>query len=184
MPGGALKLRDAGKLADAGAAFEFDLPLSELPGVPAGIGARGDRAAVRLQFAREQGFPLAQVDLRVRLALTCQRCMGPMLLELAVQSSVLVVDSEREAAECPAGWETFLAPEGRLSLVGLVAEELLLAMPIAPRHAPGEACAGFSTPERGEQAPCAIPAPATVRPFAGLRALIEHEGRSADEAAK
>ena len=47
---------------------------------------------------------------------------------------MLLVGSEREAEEAPVGWETYLAPEGRLSLAALVAEELLLALPIVPLH--------------------------------------------------
>ena len=39
MSGGALKLREVRKLADSRAAFEFELPVAELPDVPREFGA-------------------------------------------------------------------------------------------------------------------------------------------------
>jgi uncharacterized protein len=178
MSGGGLKLHDVRKLADARASFDFDVPLRELSGVPPEVGGSGGRVRAQLRFGREQGFAIADVSLDAQLQLICQRCMAPMPLTLHARSPVLVVESEREDEDAPAGWETFLAPEGRLSLTGLVAEELLLALPIVPLHELGEACAAVESPAVDTRAPkAAEESGGTLRPFADLKALLEQGGR-------
>jgi uncharacterized protein len=180
MPGGALKLRDVRKLAETRAAFEFEMPLAELPGLPLELLAGDGRVQVKLRFGREQGFAIADVQLQARLQVICQRCMEPMPLAVDTSSPVLVVESEREAQEAPAGWETFLAPDGRLSLAALAAEELLLAVPIVPLHGADSRCAPAEAGPDPAAAPQAGPVEqtATARPFADLRALLERGGKS------
>jgi uncharacterized protein len=182
MPGGASKLRDIRKLAETRAAFDFDLPMTDLPGLPPELSAGGGRVQTQLRFGREQGFATAEVRLHAQLQVTCQRCMGPLSLAVDAKSPVVIVESEQEAEDAPAGMETFLAPDGRLSLSALVAEELLLALPIVPLHGTGTACQ--PAPVAGTQAALAggtgAPAPdgaAVVRPFADLRALLERGGK-------
>jgi len=92
-----------------------------------------------------------------------------------------VVETEREAEEAPAGWETFLAPEGRLSLAALVAEEVLLAIPIVPLHDAGAGCAA-AAPDAAAATPAgtkaaAVEEGASVRPFADLKALLERRDK-------
>jgi len=202
MPGGASKLRDVRKLADARATIGLDIPVAELPGLPgeliAGIGV----LHAHVQFGREQGFMVAQVALRGQLELICQRCMGPMPLPIETSSPVLLVESEADAEAAPVEWETYLAAEGRLSLAALAAEELLLALPVVPLHADGSGCKAAGRQSAGQPAElAAIPAPplsgggqvgpgtsgagaaaaseqATTRPFADLRALLDSGAKS------
>jgi uncharacterized protein len=186
MPGGASKLRDIRKLAETRAAFDFDLPMTDLPGLPAELSAGGGRVQTQLRFGREQGFATAEVRLHAQLQVTCQRCMGPMSLAVDANSPVVIVQSEHEAEAAPAGMETFLAPDGRLSLSALVAEELLLALPIVPLHGAGTVCQPpGDVPVADTRAALAAgthAAPgdgaALVRPFADLRALLERGGKA------
>ena len=182
MPGGAAKLRDVGKLADSRAVFELDFPLLQLPSLPAEFTSGEGSVRARLSFGREQGFAMAQVELAAQLAVTCQRCLSPLQLEVNTSSPVLIVESERQAEEAPAGWETFLAAEGRMDFAALVAEELLLALPIVPLHEPASECAPLKAAESAQavevsEAP-APPGEATTRPFADLRALLDREAVS------
>ncbi|HWW19622.1 MAG TPA: YceD family protein [Steroidobacteraceae bacterium] len=170
MPGGPSKLRDVRKLSDARAILDLDIPLAELPGLPVELIVGGGPLRVQVQFGREQGFMVAEVALRGELALTCQRCMGPMPWQVDVSSPVLLIESEAQADGAPAERESYLAAEGRVSLAGLAAEELLLALPIVPLHADGAECdetgvAATAEPVAAEQG--------TARPFADLRALLE-----------
>jgi uncharacterized metal-binding protein YceD (DUF177 family) len=109
-----------------------------------------------------------------------------MPLEVEAVSPVVLVESEREAEEAPAGLETFLAPDGRLSLEALVAEELLLAVPIVPLHDGGGTCGSMLGPSpaaaaaraAGAAPAAAAEGSATARPFADLRALLERGGKA------
>ena len=132
MPGGWSRPREVRQLADSRAGFEFDIRVAELPGIPTELSAAAPLHA-RLKFGREQGVCVVQVALRATLGLTCQRCMQPLAFELATDSRVALVASEAEAE--PEASETFLAEDGLLQFPALIAEEVLLALPIVPLHA-------------------------------------------------
>ena len=168
MSGGASKLRDVNKLSDAGAVLDLNVPLSELPGLPAELVAGGGPLRVQARFRREQGHKVAHVGLEGELQLICQRCMQPMRWLVKTQSPVVLIETESEADGAPADWETFLAADGRVSVAALAGEELLLALPIVPLHADAADCGSGAAPD--EQPPVKNE---TARPFADLRALLE-----------
>jgi uncharacterized protein len=184
MAGGASKLRDVRKLADSRSVFELELPLAQLPGLPAELTSGGGEVRAQLRFGREQGFAAAEVKLQTAMQGTCQRCLQAMRLQIEASSQVLLVESEQEAERSPGGWETFLAPEGRLTFEALVAEELLLALPIVTLHQSAAECPALGAAERSEikaepqTAQDEAGASATARPFADLRALLERGAKS------
>jgi uncharacterized protein len=180
MPGGASKLRDVRKLSDAAAILDLDIPVAELRGLSVEPLAGGGPVHAHLQFGREQGYMVAKVALTGQVELVCQRCMGPMRWSVDAKSTVLLIESETEANGAPVEWETYIAPDGRASVAGLAAEELLLALPIVPLHEGGSECANFvgredvgSSATRAAAEPSAAAEPVTTRPFADLRALLE-----------
>jgi uncharacterized protein len=67
------------------------------------------------------------------LPLTCQRCLGPVDIELAVDRSFrFVPDEEMAAAQDDQSEEDVLALSRSFDLVALVEDELLMEMPLAP----------------------------------------------------
>jgi uncharacterized protein len=161
MPEGWSKPRDLAKLAEMGARFEFEIPLADLPGIPAEFTAEGPVRAW-LQFNRERGLPVADVKVQAVLKAQCQRCLREMRLDVDSQSHVAVIDSEAQADKVAEEVETFLAADGKGTLAALAAEELLLSLPLVPRHADGEQCR-----------PASAEVEETQRPFADLRALLD-----------
>jgi uncharacterized protein len=105
--------------------------------------------------------------------LECQRCLKPMRTALAVERSYLFVHGEATAAELDADSEDdVLAITRALDARELIEDELLLALPLVPRH---DTC-----PE-----PLSLPVDdlsaaddAPPHPFAGLAAL--KRGRQAN----
>jgi uncharacterized protein len=82
---------------------------------------------------------------------------------------VAMVAGAAEADRVPAGRETILAPEHRISLRDLVEEELLLSIPIVPLHEPEECQA-----ETAEETSAAEgPVEEVQRPFEQLGELLK-----------
>lgn len=152
------------RLADGGAEVDFAVPLPELSGLPAGVGGG---VAGRVRFARAQGFPVAELTVRGAATLECQRCRQPMSVPIDAVVQVALVASEADVARVPAELETVLAQDGRISIAGLIAEELLLTLPIVPLHGGSERCA------EAAQAGSAPRGPVTHKPFAGLADLMK-----------
>jgi uncharacterized protein len=83
-----------------------------------------------------EGQPWLHVTASARMALVCQRCLGPVEEQLEVARSFLFVHGEDAAAQLDADSEDdVLALTKALDLRELVEDELLLALPLVPRHA-------------------------------------------------
>jgi len=73
---------------------------------------------------------------QAELALCCQRCLGPVHETVAIDKPLRFVANEAQAAALDAELEDdVLALERTLDLRELVEDELLLALPLVPRHA-------------------------------------------------
>jgi uncharacterized protein len=93
----------------------------------------------RLQSQLRHPDTLKQVWLhlqaRLSVAQTCQRCLLPMPLLLEVDRHFRFVGDEATAlAEDDDCEEDLLSPSPDLTLQSLLEDELLLAMPLIPRH--------------------------------------------------
>ena len=122
--------------------------------------ARGERRA-----ARGGAF---QTWLHIRaassLALECQRCLKPVRVVIEVERNFRFVQGEELAAQLDAETDDdVLAMPRALDLQALVEDELLLAMPLVPRH---EMCPEPLPVRIDEEA-----ADDTPHPFAALAAL-------------
>ncbi len=171
MSAGWSKLLDIGPLADGRAEVDFSIPLKEFPRVLPLLAAPDGEAFGRVQFSRESRLAVAEVTVAADVTLTCQRCLSPLLLRVEGKGRAALVATAAEAGRVPEALETVLAPEHRISIQDLVEEELLLALPLVPRHAENE-CAGGSA---GTQEPGAAAAPGgeTHRPFGQLGELFK-----------
>lgn len=75
------------------------------------------------------------LEAKAVLALTCQRCLGPVDVEVVVDRPFrFVSDEEMAAAQDEESEEDVLALSRTFDLVELVEDELLMEMPLAPRH--------------------------------------------------
>lgn len=110
-----------------------------------------------------------QTWLRLRadtaVTLQCQRCLQPMTQALVLDHAFRFVDGEDEAARLDEdGDDDVLAASRSFDLIELLEDELILALPLVPRH---EVCAQplpTGAADDGADAPA-------ENPFAALAAL-------------
>jgi uncharacterized protein len=141
--------RDIDLLADEHARVDFDIPLAEFPRLRPQLAQAAGSADGRIGFERVQGACVAEIAVSARVSLTCQRCLGPVDYPLRCASRVAMVGDGVEADRAPAGLETILAPERRISVRELVEEELLLALPIVPLHEDADCARAPGVPSGG-----------------------------------
>ncbi|MET0290917.1 MAG: YceD family protein [Steroidobacteraceae bacterium] len=177
MSDGRSKLRDVSVLADEGAVLPVEIPVRDLPRLLPELAADSGIVRGELRFVREQGTPAVDASLEATVTLVCQRCMRPMSQQIVTESRVCLPADEEAAARVPADFETMLAPNGRLSLADLVAEDLLLELPLSPRHEDESEC---DAPAAASLADEAKDEDVPRRPFAGLAELMGREVRPAD----
>ena len=136
---------DVATFAQAGGHLQGEWPLAGMarllqdalppaPGSPAQTvawSARGERRAA------SGGAAQIRLCLRARTALrmTCQRCLQPVEIELDVAPTLRFVRDEAEAERLDEeSDEDVLALSSTLDLHELVEDELILALPLVPRH--------------------------------------------------
>jgi len=116
---------------------------------------------VLLGVPDERGRPALRLKVDGTLQLICQRCLGALEFPLRIDASLQLAATQAEVDAQP------LEAEGPEQIVAgrempvreLVEDEVLLAIPLAPRH---ERCAASLAPAAsGEKSP-----------FAGLRGLV------------
>ncbi|MEO8537090.1 MAG: YceD family protein [Betaproteobacteria bacterium] len=96
----------------------------------------------------DAGRPALSIALTGAVPLTCQRCLDEFDWPLEYRSAVLLAQSpqELEALDDLSGAEVVLAG-APIDPLALVEDELVLALPFAPRH-PDGACGGNWQPLR------------------------------------
>jgi uncharacterized protein len=130
--------------AEAGR-LDGEWPLSELPRLHDVVpdDAPPEARPVRWSAEGERRRPHAvhpetwlNLHADARIWMTCQRCLLPLAVELDVDRAIRFVEGEAEAERLDAeGDDDVLAIAASFDLQGLLEDELLLALPLVPRHA-------------------------------------------------
>ena len=141
------------------------VPVAAMTRVAAIVRDESGMVEVALRFRMSaSGVPRADGRVRLTAPLICQRCLGPLDVELAPELKVAFTDGGEAVgrAELAAGYEP-LACDGRIGLTAMVEDEMLLALPDFPMHPPGVCAAAAETadPDPGDS------------PFSGLRAQLQ-----------
>jgi len=125
---------------------------------------RTDEGSIQYELVgvpEERGCPALRLKVGGSLQLVCQRCLGALEFPLRVEVSLLLAKSQAEVDAEP------LAADGPERIVAgremqvreLVEDEVLLAIPLAPRH---ERCAADKAQGAGTG----------NSPFAALRGMV------------
>lgn len=172
MPQPWSKPLDVDRLSRGAAALDFDVALAQLPRLGSRAELIGGSVRGTVRFGRDAGRAVAQVSLEGTAQLRCQRCMQPMAVPLSASAHVALLASAAEGNALPEALEPVLAPGGRISLAELIEEEVLLSLPIVPRHDGQGWCEPLEDSGDGsEQADAST----TQRPFASLGELLSHK---------
>jgi uncharacterized protein len=128
---------DAWQLARTGAELSGELDAHALPRVEDRL--QPGSAPIRWRVSGthdESGRPAIVVDIRGKVPLECQRCLGKVEWPVEQTTLLLLARDERELAvlDGDSEHEVVLA-KSPLDPVTLVEDELTLTLPFAPRHA-------------------------------------------------
>ncbi len=116
----------------------------------------------------EAGNCRIRVEIETRLAMKCQRCLQPMQVDVVRQSVLGVVEDKTAIANLPNDYEpVILAENENMTVINIVEDELLLAIPISPLHAPADCGASKQLEQLSTEA--------KVNPFAALASLKTRE---------
>ena len=132
---------DAFRLASQRGVIEGSVDAHALPRVADVLGEGPATLAWRIEGSADaEGRPALDIEVSGAVSLTCQRCLDEFDWPVAQRTEVLLAHDDRELAalDAQSSTEVVLA-EAKIDPLMLIEDELLLALPFAPRH-PNEAC--------------------------------------------
>ena len=128
-------------LCQRGATLDGDWPLAALPRLASSLAAATDDAvrwSAQASLKANAGGAAQrwlQLKAQTRVPLVCQRCLGTLVQTLDVDRHLHFVRSEQEAARLDEeSDDDVLSLTSRLDLIELLEDELILALPLVPKH--------------------------------------------------
>ena len=126
----------------------------------------------RVDFAHDgHGYTTVELWVEAELPLVCQRSLQPYLEPVKRHTLLAVIERAEEQDVLPEHYEPVLVEEGRMALLEVVEDELLLAVPEVPRNPEVEEV-DLST-DKAPRKPGKVKAEPTRRPFEGLAELLK-----------
>jgi uncharacterized protein len=155
---------DCLEFARSGGVLDRSIGLDRFPRLADVLTSREGFLAVRLEGWRDsEGKSWLQLDVTGEPMLCCQRCLGGVKFPLGIHSRLQLVAPGEEWPDDDLEDDSVdaIAAEKSLDVLSLVEDEVLLALPIAPRH---EECESPSASASGHGS----------SPFSALAVLKKH----------
>jgi uncharacterized protein len=132
------RITDIFRFAAEGGRLEGEAPVAVFGRLADQLAGESGTLRWRLEGGLDaEGEPRLTVHADGRLVLRCQRCLGELDWALTLETVLRPVRVGQELPEDELENDTFDAVEmdGEVDVLSLVEDEILLALPIAPRHA-------------------------------------------------
>lgn len=162
---------DGFEFASAGATQQGVLPVSGFPRLRDLLASDVGEVAYEVTGMRdERGRPSLRLAVRGTLQLRCQRCLEAMRFDVEEEQVLVLAATQAEIDADPVDAQApdRLLARRDMAVRDLVEDELILALPYAPRHEGCSAAPGEGR-KQGKQE-------GKTSPFAGLRGLIRGGG--------
>lgn len=138
-------LHDLESLAGRDVVLSGELTLDKLPRLVGMLHSDVGSVRASLRFRqRRDGWLAAALEYQASVQLVCQRCLEPFRHAMVERVDVALADAGSVPETVPAGHEPFELEEGRLLPAQLIEDELIVAIPLVPKHARLEDCGSLA----------------------------------------
>lgn len=127
---------------------------AQLPRLVQAIASPHGDVFVEMRFFKQKqtGAPAFELQLNTELTLTCQRTLGTYTQSFESAIRGVFLPAMQLAEELDADWEVYNLPEDKISLIPIIEDEVLLAIPMVPR-VEGEVLTWSESAEPAELSP-------------------------------
>ena len=150
---------DSLEFARAGGELRGSLPVSGLKRLEDVLFDTEGTLGYELRGGRDgRNRPELEVKIGGPLHLQCQRCLGPLQYDVDIANRLLIVapgaphDAELDDPEGP----DMIEADVELEVAGLIEDEVLLSLPLAPRHPEGACASVLDSSRRTDGVPKAF----------------------------
>ena len=166
---------DHRKLANQTALLEGSLPIQCFHRFGEMLDVREGDVYLRLEFSKgDFGSTRVEGSAATEVCLICQSCMQQYRQQITCELALRVVSDESKLERLPELDDAIVAPDKVISIADLVEDELILAMPMIPRHEEGQ-CPDTDYEQEEVILPEVQKEQTTYRPFADLAKTIDKQ---------
>lgn len=138
MVAGLPEFIDPLSLAESGRRLQGTLCVRDMPRLKAFLHSPAGDGVVQVDLRAgidEQGVRFLGGSIRGVLTVTCQRCLEAMELSVDSRVALGLVTSHAQTDHLPEPYEGLVLETRQIPLIGIVEDELLLALPVVAMHA-------------------------------------------------
>ena len=123
------------QLAGKGELLSGELEIAGMRRLAPSLHATEGAVEVTLEFGMDpERIPYLRGHIRGNLILTCQRCMQAMDFPVDHDMTLGLVNSQAGADALPDHYEPLLVGVGPMTVSDIIEDELLMCLPLAPKH--------------------------------------------------
>lgn len=127
------------KLANTGDSMSGQLALAQLSALKNELAKSAGVVHYVLKGGIDSGGRrYIETEIKATVELTCQRCTLAFDYQVSANSVLCPVMTIEQARELPSMYEPLLLKEVTVSIASILAEELLLNLPMVPKHQQGQ----------------------------------------------
>ena len=138
-------LPDLDRLAERNAELCGEIALNKLARLCSAL--RKDVGSVRATLGfrrRDDGWLTVSLEYAAVLELTCQRCLEPMFYDASGRVELLILEDSSLESQAPASLEPIVLDGDRFSPAQLIEDEMIVSLPLVPRHADASQCGAIA----------------------------------------
>lgn len=133
-----------------GRSFAGEIALSEMPRLRSVVCEPAGQVRFAMVFERDsQGRATVRGTLEAVLKLECQRCLQPFGLPVSTAFALAAVTRPEQTDDLPEHYDPLLMEDRFVRPLELIEEELLLAVPLIPKHPSAHCGEGGSFGDEG-----------------------------------
>ncbi|MGQ0658417.1 MAG: YceD family protein [Chromatiales bacterium] len=126
------------RLAELHVRLAGPVALSSMPRLGTSLCSDKGQVFVELRFGvDDKGCHYVEGRIEAELHFACQRCMEPMAMTVKTDVNLALISSESEVDHVTGLHEPLIVPGTPMRLAQVIEDELILSLPMSPKHAPG-----------------------------------------------
>lgn len=127
------------------AVLSDEIELRKLARLAGMLNSASGSVKASLRFGqRRDGWLKLELEYETSVELVCQRCLEPLTQQIADKVEIALVESESMEGLVPEGFEPVVLDEARLLPAQLIEDELIISIPLVPKHARVDDCGSLA----------------------------------------
>jgi uncharacterized protein len=128
---------DAARFAEKAANLHGTLAIKDMPRLVSSLANQEGEVVIDANFGIDtQGIKFIKGSVKALVYVLCARCLEVFVQEIISDFSYGLVNTDAKAKKLPKHYEPVLMTDENLNVLEMVEEELIINLPIVPKHDP------------------------------------------------